>query len=186
MLFAKAHPEKVAGVVCVAPVVSSAEQRRREYAYDIAKAARRDDQNALRELSEIGPPPYGTSSPVIRLQRVTERYRGVEFQPHNHAAIVIDAILRGLVTPWEIFRFVQGNQFSLDAMHQESIALDMRSRVVRVDAPVFFFLGRPVHAAASGPGLTKQNSVSWPVTGPSDRQPIRAHLSVKKIWKHFK
>ncbi|MBG0808356.1 alpha/beta fold hydrolase [Methylosinus sp. H3A] len=78
MLFAEAHPEKVAGVVCVAPVVSPAEQHRREYAYDVAEAARRDDKNAQRELFEIGPPPYRTSRPVIRLQRVTERYRGVE------------------------------------------------------------------------------------------------------------
>ncbi|WP_244620667.1 alpha/beta fold hydrolase [Methylosinus sporium] len=83
MLFAEAHPEKVAGVVCVAPVISPAEQHRREYAYNVAQAARRDDKNAQRELFEIGPPPSRTSRLVIRLQRVTERYRGVEFQPHD-------------------------------------------------------------------------------------------------------
>lgn len=67
MLYAKSHPEKVAWLICVAPVVSIGEQHRREYVYDMQEAARRGDQSALRELAAIGPPPYQTPSPVIRL-----------------------------------------------------------------------------------------------------------------------
>ena len=95
MLFAKAHPEKVSGIVCVAPVVSFSEQHKREFAYDMEEAARRGDETALRDLHEMGPPPYKTPDPVIRLQRVSERYRGVEYQTHNHAAIVVEGIF-----PW--------------------------------------------------------------------------------------
>lgn len=103
MLYAKAHPEKVSGLICVAPVVSINEQLRREYDYDTREASRREDGYALGELHDLGPPPYQTPALVIRLQRVTERYGGVEHQAHNHAAIVVEGVLRGLVTPWEIF-----------------------------------------------------------------------------------
>lgn len=145
MLYAKAHPEKLSGLVCVAPVVSFSEQHRREYAYDMEEATRRGDEHAFRELREIGPPPYETPNPMIRLQRVTERYRGVEFQTHNHAAIVAEGIFRGLVTPWEIVRIGQGIHRSLEAMHRELLAFDMRRKVTSLDVPVFFFLGRQDH-----------------------------------------
>jgi pimeloyl-ACP methyl ester carboxylesterase len=142
MLYAQAHPAKVLGLVCAAPVVSFREQQRREYAYNLAEATRRGDRRALEELREIGPPPYPGPDPMIRLQRVTERYRGVAFTPHNRAAIALAGIVQGLVTPWEIVRIVQGMQRSLEAMHQELLAFDMRREVDNLDVPVFFFLGR--------------------------------------------
>lgn len=142
MLYVKAHPEKVSGLICVAPVVSFSEQHRREYAYDLEEAMRRADEEALRDLREIGPPPYRTPSPMLRLQRVTERYHGVEFQTRNHAAIVVEGLLRGLVTPRELFRIGQGIHRSLEAMHQELLAFDMRRNFVSINVPAFFFLGR--------------------------------------------
>jgi pimeloyl-ACP methyl ester carboxylesterase len=147
MLYAKSHPEKVAGLICVAPVVSIGEQHRREYEYDMQEAARRGDQSALRELAAIGPPPYQTPSLVIRLQRVTERYHGVEFQSHNHAAIVVEGVLRGLITPWELVRIVQGIHRTQEAMHQELMAFDLRRAISSLDIPVAFFLGRHDHHA---------------------------------------
>lgn len=145
MLYATAHSEKIYGLICVAPVVSFNEQHRREYAYDLTEATRRGDQRSLKELREIGPPPYQTPGPMIRLQRVTERYRGVEFQSRNHAAIVVEGILRGIVTPWEIVRIAQGIHRSLEAMHLELLAFDMRREVSQLDVPVYFFLGRHDH-----------------------------------------
>lgn len=142
MLYARAHPEKVLGIVCVAPVVSFSEQIQREYAYDLAEATRRADRRALKELRAIGPPPYSNPDPVIRLQRVTELYHGVAFKRHNHTAIALEGIVRGLVTPWEIVRIVRGMHQSLEAMHQELLVFDLRREVASLDVPVFFFLGR--------------------------------------------
>lgn len=66
-LYAKANPEKISGLVAVAPVVSFSEQQQREYSYDLAEATRRGDEDALRDLREIGPPPYQTPSAMIQL-----------------------------------------------------------------------------------------------------------------------
>lgn len=142
MLYAKAYPAKISGLVAVAPVVSFSEQQRREYSYDLSEATRRSDEDALRDLRRIGPPPYQTPSAIIQLQRVTERYHGVEFQARSQAAIVVEGMVKGLVTPWELFRIVQGNKRSLEAMHQELLAFDMRREVGMLRAPLFVFLGR--------------------------------------------
>jgi pimeloyl-ACP methyl ester carboxylesterase len=139
MLYAKAHPEKIAGLTCVAPVVSFSEQHRREYAFDLAEATRRGDEDALRDLREIGSPPYETANPVLRLENVTERYGGVGFQRRNHSAILLDALVKGLVTPWEIFRIGQGNRRSLEAMRHELLALDMRREALSFRASIFSF-----------------------------------------------
>jgi proline iminopeptidase len=147
MLYAQAHPEKVLSVIGVAPAIAFSEQYRREYAYDLAEATRRGDQRSLKDLGDIGPPPYQSPASLARLQRVTERYRGVGFRTHSHAAIVLDGILRGLVPPWEIVRIHQGIHRSIEAMHQELLAFDLRHEVSTVDVPVFFFLGRHDHHA---------------------------------------
>ncbi|HET6374462.1 MAG TPA: alpha/beta hydrolase [Methylocella sp.] len=145
MLYAKAHPETVAGLICVAPAVSFSEQQRREFAYDVEEAAKHNDEAALRELRAIGPPPYETSGPMLQLENITARYRGVEYQARSHAAIVVEGVLRGLVTPWEIFRIIKGSHRSLEAMHQELMAFDLRREVSSLDIPIAFFLGRHDH-----------------------------------------
>jgi len=49
LLHAKAHPETVAALICVAPVVSFSEQQRRAYAFDLAEAERRGETGTLEE-----------------------------------------------------------------------------------------------------------------------------------------
>lgn len=142
MLYAKARPEKVSGVIGVAPAIAFGEQQRREYAYNLAQATRRGDQRALKELGDIGSPPYRSSASVLQLQRVTEGYGGVGFRPHNRVAVVFECIWRGFVTPREIMRILQGNRRTLEAMHEELLAFDLRREVSTLDVPVFFFLGR--------------------------------------------
>lgn len=56
--------------------------------------------------------------------------------------VVIHGMLRGLVTPWEIPRFIGANNVSLEAMNEELLDLDIARSVPSVDVPVFFFLGR--------------------------------------------
>ncbi|HEY0858843.1 MAG TPA: alpha/beta hydrolase [Albitalea sp.] len=142
MLYAKARPEKVSGVIGVAPAIAFGEQQRREYAYNLAQATRRGDRRALKELGDIGPPPYRSSAAVLRLQQVTDRHGGVGLRTHNRAAIVLEGIWRGFVTPGEIVRILRGNRRSLEVMHEELLALDLRREVSTLDVPVFFFLGR--------------------------------------------
>lgn len=142
MLYARDHPDKIIGLVAVAPVVSFDEQRQREFAWDIEEAKRRDDVEALRDLHDIGPPPYSSPAPMLRLQRVTERFNGVEFHPRSHWAIVVEGLIKGLVGPIELYRIVQGNHRSLEAMHKELQAFDMRREVLELRTPAFVFLGR--------------------------------------------
>lgn len=142
LLYAHAHPEKLSELICAAPVVAVQEQWRREYAFDLEEANRRVDRRAMAELGGIGPPPYGNAEQVLRVQRITQRFGGVEHRPPNHLAILASGAARGLVTPWELARFFRGNSVSLAAMHVELSRLDLRANVPELAVPVRFFLGR--------------------------------------------
>jgi pimeloyl-ACP methyl ester carboxylesterase len=57
-------------------------------------------------------------------------------------SVLVQGIFRGLVTPWEIPRFIRGNNVSLAAMNDELLGLRLPAAVPSLDVPVFFFLGR--------------------------------------------
>jgi proline iminopeptidase len=73
LLHAKAHPETVAALISVAPVVSFSEQQRREYAFILAEAQRRGESGTLAELNKLGQPPYESVDKVGVLERITRR-----------------------------------------------------------------------------------------------------------------
>ena len=142
LLHAKAHPETVAALICVAPVVSFSEQQRRAYAFDLAEAKRRGETGTLEELRKLGEPPYETVDKVNALERITTRYGGVDFEPRNRTAIVVHGVLLGLATLWEIPGFIEGLHVTQRAMHAELLGVDMRKQVSALEVPFFFFLGR--------------------------------------------
>jgi proline iminopeptidase len=142
LLHAKAHPETVAALISVAPVVSFSEQQRREYAFILAEAQRRGESGTLAELHKLGPPPYESIDKVGVLERITTRYGGVDFEPRNRAAILVHGVLLGLATPWEIPSFIEGLHVTQLAMHAELQRLDLRNEVKAIEVPLFFFLGR--------------------------------------------
>jgi hypothetical protein len=61
----------------------------------------------------------------------------------------VAGVLRGLVAPWEIPRFIHANDVSLDAMTPALPSLDFARTMPSLQVPVFFFLGRYDHHVGS-------------------------------------
>jgi proline iminopeptidase len=142
LLYASTRPQKVAAFIGVNPLVSAAEAQRTQYEFVLREASSRGDRTALGRLREIGRPPFEATERLLALERLVERYGGVFHRPPGRFRVAVQLILRGLVTPWEIRRLIRANVLSLDAMLDELLTLDLTRRVLRVDVPVFFFLGR--------------------------------------------
>src|SRR5262249_61579675 len=70
LLHAKAHPEAVAALICVAPVVSFSEQQRRAYAFDLAEAKHRGETGTPEELRKLRQPPHQTVTQPTPLERI--------------------------------------------------------------------------------------------------------------------
>jgi len=61
----------------------------------------------------------------------------------------VAGVLRGLVTPREIPRFIRTNDVSLDAMTPQLLTLELEQRVPGGRVPVFFSPGRYDHHTGS-------------------------------------
>lgn len=149
LLYAQHHPEKVAALIAVAPLIAPLESQRQEYAFIASEATQRQDEAVLARLREIGPPPYKTADQVLAIESLADRYGAVFHRRPNRFWVLTAGVLRGLVTPWEIPRFLRANRVSLEAMTPELLTLDLTRSVPRIAVPVFFLLGRYDHHAGS-------------------------------------
>jgi proline iminopeptidase len=142
LLYAQSHPESVSAFIGVAQVVYTREAQQAECDFVFAEASRREDDETLKRLQEIGTPPHETAAQVLAMERLTDKYGGVFHRKLNRTWLVVRGTFGGLVTPWEIRRFIHANKVSLEAMNDELLNLDLRRSVTKVDVPVLFFLGR--------------------------------------------
>ena len=142
LLYARDHPGKVSAVIAVNPLVSRRAAERAEYDFVIEQALHRNDGKTLKEARTIGEPPFETWRDALAFETLVQRYGGIYHHAPRRFWVMCRALLTGLVTPREIWRIIEGNNVSLDAMNQELLGLDLRSAVPRVEVPVSFFLGR--------------------------------------------
>jgi proline iminopeptidase len=142
LLYAPRHPGQIAAVLGVAPLVNARAAQQAEWEFARAEATRRGDDDALKKLDAIGAPPYDDAEEVLAAERIAGDYGAVFHTRPNFAWTALRGVLGGLVTPWEISRFIRANEISLAAMHDELIGLDLTTTVRRAGVPVAFLLGR--------------------------------------------
>ncbi len=142
LLYVKAHPQKVAAFIGVDPLVSTRRQELAQYRFVLAEARRRNDGEALAHLQALGPPPYPSAKESMQVDALADRYGAIYHRRPNRFWVLLQGVLRGLVSPWEVVSIIHGNNVSLAAMHDELQSLDLAGSVPSVNVPVVFFLGR--------------------------------------------
>jgi proline iminopeptidase len=141
LLYSQAHPEKVAAFVGVGQVTSERARQAAQYAFVEIEARRRGDAESLARLAQIGLPPFDARR-EIAVQRLVERFGGYFHEPPNLGWLVLRGVAGGHVRPWEIGRYIRGNDVSLAAMEAESLEIDLPRSAPSVAIPVIFMLGR--------------------------------------------
>jgi pimeloyl-ACP methyl ester carboxylesterase len=141
LLYAQAHPEKVAAFVGVGQPTNELQRQRAQYDFVITEAHRRGDAEALQRIDAIGPPPFSARR-EIATQRLVERYGGYYRKSPSMALLIARGIAGGYVRPWELARLFRGNAVSLEAMNDEMLKLDLPTTTPVVSTPVVFMLGR--------------------------------------------
>lgn len=149
LLYAKAHPEKVAAVVGVAQVVTPLAADRAQVAWAEAEARRRGDEKALKILADLPGPPFRAED-ELRLESVVGRYGGIYHHKPSFSLALIRAVAAGYVSPGEIPRMIHANNVSLDAMAEEIGRLDLARDVPALAVPIAFLLGRYDHHVDAG------------------------------------
>lgn len=143
VLYAARFPEKVAAYVGSGQIGDWVAAESASYAYALAEAERLGNAKALKELRDIGPPPYGAES--LWTQRMwLSRFEGkLRAKAMWDLARIVLATRESSIL--DLPAAIRGFRFSIDVMWEEVSRLNLIERVPALRMPVFFFLGRKDH-----------------------------------------
>lgn len=143
VLYANRFPHKVSAYVGSGQIGDWSEAEAASYAYALAEAARLDNRKALKELREIGPPPYSSAS-VFKERTWLQRFEG-QLSPRalwKYGRIALGGTESSI---FDLPNQLRGFRFSMDAMWPEIRGLDLLTAAPVLQMPVFFLLGRHDH-----------------------------------------
>jgi pimeloyl-ACP methyl ester carboxylesterase len=142
-LAAARHPELFHAYVGVAQVVEESSQERISYRFALEQARKSGNQRAIRELEEIGPPPYDGVGELLVQRRWLERFGGVS---RSEEAKFPALMRRALSSPdyslLDAVRFFRGQSFSSARLWDERLETNLFEQAPRIEIPVYFFAGR--------------------------------------------
>ena len=121
--------------------VSIPEAYRVVYPQLIDQARATGNQEALAELEAIGPPPWSTTDAALVFSKWNAAFGGVM---RNITPEELDlAVQESPVYPQEdLEKINQGTLFSIEAMMDQLMQINLYEQAPRLDVPVYFFQGR--------------------------------------------
>ena len=141
LLYAAAHPEKVAAYVGVAQVADMRRGERLSREFALREARRRKHRGAIEELESIGDPPHMVSQ-MLTSRKWVERFGGSFHADLSTGKLIWAALRTDEANLCDLIRFGRGNRFSLRSLWEEFRTLDLTARHTSFDVPIAFFLGR--------------------------------------------
>jgi len=137
---ASRYPDLFHAFVGVGQMVESSEMERICYQFTFDKATESQNQAALKELGEIGAPPYDNYGEML-----IQRKWLMEFGGLNHSDMG-NLWWMGATSPdtrlSDVLGYARGPLFSLDHMWDDFISVNLFEQAPRIEVPTYFFLGR--------------------------------------------
>ena len=149
----KKRPDLFYANIAVCQVVNFLENEKVGYDYILAEAKKRNNEEALTELTRLGPPPYEKDN-LMHAFQIKGKWL-VEFNGVIHDKDSLEKTPLGeqyfsgeMYTHskeysfWDLFKIMWGMKFFLTSCYDEMIHADLSKQVTDVEVPLYFFLGR--------------------------------------------
>lgn len=153
MLTVDRYPEDYYAFVSIGQFVRGDENERVSWEYCLHEARKRDDKKAVKQLEEVGPPVDGAYKGDYKGEKFVLRgllvernwltkYEGWWYGETGTGKMVKAVIFSTEYTLGESFRYLKGNMFSLKAMWDDLVKVNLAENVPKVEVPVYFCVGR--------------------------------------------
>jgi pimeloyl-ACP methyl ester carboxylesterase/membrane protease YdiL (CAAX protease family) len=142
-IYAARFPEKVSVYVGAAQIGDWPAAESLSYAFGLAEAERQHDEQALKKLRAIGPPPYPANSVFVERMVVNQLDRQMRLGILWKASRALFG--RPESSIFDLPSLLRGFAFTLDAMWPEVSKLNLLKLVPALQVPVFIFAGRRDH-----------------------------------------
>ena len=111
------------------------------YQFVLDEAKKQNNQKAIKQLEEIGPPPYKSESDLMTQRGWLDKFHGVFWKGSMN-----DYILKGLhaqeYNTLDFVKFVYGAEYSGNLMWKDLTSINFIQQAPRLLVPVYFFEGR--------------------------------------------
>lgn len=136
------HPELFYAYVGDGQLVDVLKNDTISYQFTLDKARESGNEKAIRQLEEIGPPPYDYKR-LITQRKWLDRFGGVYQSPNASKG---NLLMLSLTSPdyslVDFLRYYRGILFSLKYMLPQLYEINLFEEVQTIDVPVYFFMGR--------------------------------------------
>jgi pimeloyl-ACP methyl ester carboxylesterase len=136
-------PERFSAYVGTGQVVNMLEADRRSYEFALQEARRRDHRRALRDLTDLGPPPY-TTKEMMRQRKWVGEFGGARHDEDPQS--VIGAFAELFTTSeysWrDVWNVATDPFFSMRHLLDELYTIDFAQEIPRVELPIYLLEGR--------------------------------------------
>jgi pimeloyl-ACP methyl ester carboxylesterase len=135
------RPELFRAYVGVGQVVHMARGEELSYDFTLDEAEKRGNARALRELREIGRPPYRDLASAGVQRKWLGRFNGATYKGSPVGTLLRYLSLRD-TRPLDFIRFIRGAMFSLRCLEDEQMKVDFLEDLPEIKIPVHFCCGR--------------------------------------------
>ena len=142
----QAYPDLFHAYIGSGQMVNTTQNDRAGYALALEYATARGDTKTVEALKRSGPPPYVEGNPFLRYARYLmvlnnhmAAHASGDGRQYNQLGAVLTACEYGLVDKVNWFRSLND---TFDAVYPQLADLDFMTQATRLEAPVYFTLGR--------------------------------------------
>ncbi|MDP3855121.1 alpha/beta fold hydrolase [Phenylobacterium sp.] len=148
VLYATRHPEKVAAYVGIGQMADKPRAEALSYAYAVDQARRRQNGEALRQLREIGPPPY--SGEEIFVQRAwLDAFGGASYADMSLPRLILMSLGSSEANWRDLYATSHGGVLGARLLERQLLSRNLDRTYLRFDVPVLIAAGRHDHLTSS-------------------------------------
>ena len=149
----KKRPDLFYANIAVCQVVNFVENEKVGYDYILSEAKKHNNEEALTELTRLGPPPYAKDKLMNAFQvkgKWLMEFNGVIYDKDSlkKTSIGKQYFSGEMYTHskeysfWDLFKIMWGMEFFLTSCYEELSYADLSKQITDVGVPLYFFLGR--------------------------------------------
>ena len=135
------RPDLLTAYVGIGQVVDMQRGETLSYDFTLSEAKRLSNKKAIRQLEQIGPPPYSKLRSGGVQRKWLSRFHGATYKGSMSGTILRNVSLRDL-GPLDPIRFVAGAMFSLSNLEDQQMSVDHIRDIPELEVPVYFLCGR--------------------------------------------
>jgi pimeloyl-ACP methyl ester carboxylesterase len=136
------RPEVFHAFVGVGQLVEFNENERISYEFALAKANELNNQQAISELENIGPPPHGIEKLMIQ-RKWLDKFGGVFYSDTTFSDLWKIGITSPDCSLFDGYRYFRGQFFSLENMWEDDVSkINLFELAPKIEVPIYFFIGR--------------------------------------------